>query len=458
MPDVATAPTKNEDAKTARSNAFTYQPETIPIIFVPGVMGTRLEIKSSNSKWDPESTFNMLGWANKSAKTNRQQMAWDHPGAPMQKGDDRSKEELERFYAEVVHSFYVKFLQQLHKLGTNKGFGNVRCPVYAAGYDWRQSNADSAKRVGERVTNVMKRETELQKKEVTQFILISHSMGGLVTRSLLKSNDKLSGKLKAILHVVQPAVGAVVFYRRFFTGAISEYDGSGLTNWTIESIMGTSPAEFATLVSSLRGPMELLPTNALHRMSGENWLHLPKSDTRDVYTIYSDPVSPPGLLNHVAYEKSVKNRPFAVEKTALIESELKKRIAEAKAFHDTLAVGGTLYKHPNTWAIYGAGLATDVGFTYNPPPKWMFWESLDDLDNPVPGVEPQRFKEGDGTVPEFSGAALYRGQEFAPNTVNMKNRQYAAPDVEHGGAFKSPVIRTWINDLLKQILDPAPQK
>lgn len=49
---------------------------------------------------------------------------------------------------------------------------------------------------------------------------VTHSMGGLLTRALLRTHADLAAKTIAAVHVFQPATGAPVFYTRFHTGTV----------------------------------------------------------------------------------------------------------------------------------------------------------------------------------------------------------------------------------------------
>ena len=46
-----------------------------------------------------------------------------------------------------------------------------------------------------------------------------------------------------------------------------------------------------------------------------------------------------------------------------VKNDLMNRVREAKAFHSQLG----LYKHPETWALYGTGNTTDMAIMFDPP-------------------------------------------------------------------------------------------
>ena len=462
----ATSSAKTLPAQTTKKNVYTTKP--LPIIFVPGVMGSRLAFATGN-KWDPESTWEMSHWIFTDQDKLRIEMNHANPATLIQTGDNRKGDELSRYhYGEVVYSFYVKFIKKLHALGMGEqGISGRRCPVYAAGYDWRQSNADSAAKVAERV------QTALSNENAEQFVLISHSMGGLVSRWMLKNNSGLSGKLKAAIHVTQPVLGAVVAYRRFLTGAISEYDGGGVMDRVIETIMGNTPAKYAMIMSGMRGPIELMPNNALKDTQGNPWLKRDGTAVGgDVYTIYQAGSSP-GIFDEAAFIRGKRKdleeeymmassyggsfanmsalerliaqyEPQWTRQAHTIGSDLRSRVGEAKNFHTQLGD----YKHPNTWAVYSTGRKTDVAVSFQSAAK------PEDLDRQIPGVKPDRRDEGDGTVPERSGAALYPGVGRSSGEISKANRQYKVSDVEHAAAFSDATTTQLVIDLLTKILAP----
>ena len=155
----------------------------------------------------------------------------------------------------VAKDFYRGILKFLNGLA----FASADTPVYAAGYDWRQDNLKSGAYVTTKVNEYMGKEG------ASQCILVSHSMGGLVTRSAMQNG--LAGNVLAAIHVFQPATGAAVLYRRFFTGSTSGLDGM-----IMGYLMGDTPEKVVKIVSGLVGPVQLLPTNDYRDTNNQPWL------------------------------------------------------------------------------------------------------------------------------------------------------------------------------------------
>ena len=71
-------------------------------------------------------------------------------------------------------------------------------PVHAMGYNWLQSNGESAKKLAARITGLIKGYKE-RGFDCTKVILVTHSMGGLVARALVHPNyGNLQGSILGV--------------------------------------------------------------------------------------------------------------------------------------------------------------------------------------------------------------------------------------------------------------------
>jgi len=427
-------------------NTNTLAVQKIPIIFVPGVMGTRLSLPRGllSRAWDPDNTAAILQWPLLTADDERVVLEAARPGTiihqPLRasfinpQAQKVEPDQADRNWGEVVSSFYVPFLRFM----TQK-FGLFQTPVYALGYDWRQSNRDSGTEIATRAKDILTKENDAQK-----FILISHSMGGLVTRSMLQNDAALSAKLLGIIHVMQPAVGAAVFYRRIYTGAISPQDGTGVAGAVLNRILGTSGDSFATVVSGLRGPTELMPTpdytedgtagQWMHFFFGNPPVQVAVGGKAVGFQPYREPDHPPGLGAPKTFS------------SVNIADELRNRVNQAEAFHTALG----LFKHPNTWAIYSTGLETDVAFH-------MRQDKSIDLTTGRPA-------RGDGTVPESSARVLFPPSEPGRRLADLCNgdpRLFKVDNVEHAQGMGDSSVQELVKAIVEKILGlrclpPAP--
>jgi pimeloyl-ACP methyl ester carboxylesterase len=271
----------------------------IPVIFVPGVMGSNLigNDKDNNGKtWLLDSNGSMAIWLSRGPKSRKKILrpeAMDvYDGGKLPAGTGLPNEELKRRkWGEVGAMSYAEFLvwlenalndfddtknglrMQLMDMDLGAATGEhpptlaeiglsyrYRFPVYACGYNWLGSNADSAKRLGQRIDEVIARYRR-EKKKVEKVIIVTHSMGGLVARHCSEAHG-YSDKILGIVHGVMPAIGAAAVYRRFKSGTEGDYITS--------EVLGNDAAEMTAVLSSAPGPMQLLPTPEY----GNGWLKI----------------------------------------------------------------------------------------------------------------------------------------------------------------------------------------
>lgn len=490
----------------ARNEENTYNDYPCPIIFVPGVMGTRLdlgEIENQKYSWDPDDTsamktlagglWNILfgAWSSIKPETKRKILNYKIAKGSIIKNDIYEKNPIDselsvkQGYTEVAASFYRKFLVSTHKWFSDF----AKMPVYAFGYDWRQGNFESGKKLQEKILDV------LDKESAKQCIIVTHSMGGYVARVAIKNYPDLQSKVLGVIHCVQPVLGATVLHRRFFTGMqtgiINGYDGSSLspTDLGFSAILGRSPREFGENMSVLEGPTELLPTEgypATIEIIGAN----SRTDRINTNYLYEDyKAFPP------SYGKPLGLYSFR-EHNKDIRADLVEKISRASDFHRWLdgADWKSPYKHPNTFAIAGVDLKTDIGIKFDLSMEWEIrtlignahrgtWFGDDVLHNIPPETVPApeasktmkiqflnqtlpllneeqvkmqvspRKGSGDGTVPEESAWGLFPDEKG--NTLNGENkfdpkihRQLTVSDIEHGDAFNKETISSQVRKLI----------
>jgi hypothetical protein len=334
----------------ARQADNTLDTGTIPIIFAPGIMGSRLHFTAINRYWDPDHMIRRMPyWLTSGAETVRRAFALSNPAVVMSEGDGYTQQQLERGWAGVAKDFYRGLLVHL----SGRRFGAYATPVYAIGYDWRQNNNDSGDAIMRRIAEILEIE------HASRYILLSHSMGGLATRAGLKRNPAVAAKALGVCHIAQPATGAAVAARRMFTGATNAGDGMAMM-----LLLGNNRQKFATIASALPGAIQLLPTQDFTDTNGGPWYSyetfeqpgVVRNWTGMAWDLYVMPQSPPGLL-------APAGSPHAIE--AVPRREMLRRIAEARAFH----LGLGLYKHEETWTFFGDGNTTDTRLHFRLPPQ-----------------------------------------------------------------------------------------
>ncbi|WP_121973509.1 esterase/lipase family protein, partial [Acinetobacter stercoris] len=130
-------------------------------------------------------------------------------------------------------------------------------PVYAMGYNWLQSSEDGAKIVSGKLDVIKK----ALGGRFHKFIIVTHSMGGLLTRRLVQLRDDVAG----VVHGVMPAEGAAAAYRRIVTGS---EDVGALPAY----VLGKNTEHVTAVLANAPGGLELLPSKAYNQ--GKPWLFL----------------------------------------------------------------------------------------------------------------------------------------------------------------------------------------
>ncbi|KAF1712524.1 hypothetical protein CSC70_03150 [Pseudoxanthomonas kalamensis DSM 18571] len=162
---------------------------------------------------------------------------------------------------------------------------HYRFDVWCAGYNWLQSNRQSGLDVRDYIENTVLKYYKDSNIPAEKVILVTHSMGGLVSRALTEIHgyDKVLG----VVSGVQPATGAPAFYHHARCGY------TGLE----QVVLGRNAGEVVAVIANAPGALELAPTFDYN--SGNPWLTLHDTSThkktllpatKDPYTeIYKNP-------------------------------------------------------------------------------------------------------------------------------------------------------------------------
>ncbi|HZU84698.1 MAG TPA: hypothetical protein VE987_17330 [Polyangiaceae bacterium] len=364
----------------------------VPIVFVPGVMGSRIDLPAEGLTWDPDYPLRrMAAWysvfkdgkqttrralsVDRTAATVLTELSGDAQGAIRRNaalraiggaaigGDHLDDDDLTRYYGEVrgwagvPWSKYGLVLTRL-EAALNPDPDNPRRPVYAFGYDWRQSNTDSGMELARFIGDVLGRHSSTAR----DVIVVTHSMGGLVLRGALAHDGFLDAKIRGVVHGAQPSNGAPPCYRRFLTGATPPVDGDDLPSSVINNIQGTTPQQYAYNLSGLPGPLQLLPNHVYQRYFDEgSWMEgLDGSvDLGDVYAIYRRP-GVPGIAGVVAFaQEDCGTR--EERSTHAVTADFARHLQDAEGFHRTVCS----VAHRNTYAVYSTNVNTDRAIRFD---------------------------------------------------------------------------------------------
>ncbi|QLK60065.1 hypothetical protein GE278_04370 [Enterobacteriaceae bacterium Kacie_13] len=433
--------------------------KVIPIIFLPGVMGSNLKKVGSDKKvWhaDMHEGVDALAWTIKAKKERKELLDpvttevdltgkvlySDLEGKMFPTREERGwGSALYKSYGEPLHTLQC-MLNDGHILLDNLINGTRRqtprqlligedlsaekgeealteaevrqsydilFPLHVFGYNWLQSNADSAQHLDRYIRQVLS--IYHGRLAVSKVILITHSMGGLVARHY---SENMSGRenILGIVHGVMPDLGSPAAYRRMKTGE----------RGVVGAVIGADAANLMPVLAQSPGPLQLLPGRAY----GTGWLNIhaskgvmnkPESDPyTEIYLNKSDwwRLCEKELLLDDTAKEWEKYQDRIINKVQLFIEELKGKY------------------HPNTYAFYGASKK-------HPSDDHLIWQQIP-APRPVFGVpvelpvyrhvQGQIFEltssggPGDGTVPVRAGRISFSGI-----------RSLLATEVDHEGAY-----------------------
>ncbi len=438
--------------------------KVIPVIFIPGVMGSNLKNKDNEvwqytskslKKWpfaDPEkrkflldpnttmvddsgSIFNNTADGNKFP--SRRARGW---GSAFYKSYGEALDRLQ-YLLNDDDILTENYFREAQLQTARQRFSGVRIgeepegqiltvpetahghlflyPLHVFGYNWLQSNAESAIRLGKYIEQVLMDYSG--RLAVEKVILVTHSMGGLVARHY---SENMGGQkhILGMVHGVMPDLGSPAAYRRMKTGE----------RGVLGMIIGDSAEKLMPVLAQSPGPLQLLPGKAY----GPGWLRVEGKSSRK-----SLPVEDP-------YEEIYLNKTDwwrLCEQDLLLgdtRSEWAKYentiIRHVKKFIEKL--NGKY--HPQTWLFYGAS-------TDNPSDAFLTWqEQIPDR------IKEQYRARGNGAPPELPPLRTHQlisaatpGDGTVPITAirthSPRIRGVLATNVDHEGAFAvDPVDRT----------------
>lgn len=439
--------------------------KVIPIIFIPGVMGSNL--KNEDGEVWQFSGLSLMKWPFANAKKRKwlldpKATVVDDSGEIFNEGADGKKfpSRRERGWGCAFYKSYGKALDRLQYLLSDddilmdnyfreaqlktarQRFTGVRIgdepaeqvlteeetahghwflyPLHVFGYNWLQSNADSAEKLGAYIRKVLG--DYHGRLAVNKVILVTHSMGGLVARHY---SENMSGQdhILGIVHGVMPDLGSPATYRRMKTGE----------RGIIGTIIGGNAENLMPVLAQSPGPLQLLPGMAY----GPGWLKIEGSSGHQ-----SLPVSDP--YEQIYLDKTAWWR--LCEQDLLLgdmNSEWEAFVYRIKSPVKDFIEGLHGKYHPQTWLFYGAS-------ANNPSDAFLTWKerpvlrSVPVMGYPEPSSPTYRYDAGktfelisagtpgDGTVPVT-----------AIRTKSPRIRGVLATNVDHEGAYAiDPVDRS----------------
>ncbi|BAH46491.1 probable esterase [Brevibacillus brevis NBRC 100599] len=201
---------------TANSYSLYIGDRTIPVILIPGVGGSRLEVEQNGKRseiWlglgdsliginDPKHRRLLSLEPIKPNSIDVQPVARDATIHP-EKDDFYAIEYLSYapFLKELTEQYY-SMVKELEKAGYKK-----HRTLFALPYDWRYSSTKNAKLLKEKI------DAALKASGANQVHLVAHSMGGLLVKETLLSNVSYQRKVNRVVYMGTPFLGSPRAYQ-----------------------------------------------------------------------------------------------------------------------------------------------------------------------------------------------------------------------------------------------------
>lgn len=304
--------TRLTPAADVRQCAILAQPTAvIPVVFLPGIMGTNLMSDTGSKVWRPPNTDGVVpvlgaigqmfayifrGPATRQRMLDPETVQVDGRGAIDTEGSLDKQAARDRGWGALMRSAYHPVMSQMQRRLNNimescellewwnaeaqrvpadygdekvnpaldvddlKHAATFRYEVWGGGYNWLQSNEDSGQDLIDYIEDVVLAHHHSLGEAAEKVILVTHSMGGLVGRSIARLHDY--GKLLGVVHGVMPATGAPATYHHCRCG----YEGVS------QLILGRNAKEVTAIVANAPGALELLPSTDYGE--GRAWLKL----------------------------------------------------------------------------------------------------------------------------------------------------------------------------------------
>jgi len=410
--------TSNIDAGTyfvkvmaARNSGFTpnsyklsLETHTIPVILIPGIGGSRLEVEEygiTQEAWlsigrtvlppynDPHHR-RVLSLMPVDGKSVEVKPRTNGIRVFPERGNEGFTAIEYLTYSDAVPTAHEKSEQYASMVKELKKQGYVQHrTLFAMPYDWRYSSADNAKLLKDKI------DVALRNSKAQQVHLVAHSMGGLLVRETLLSNPSYQSKVNRVIYMGTPFLGSPRAYQAIKFG----YD-FGIVTFVAQT--GKIIAEYAPAV------YELLPSQKY------------VSNTPFLWKKQKDPYSYQDLTGEKHLQLTYE--PLVHQASKLHEKWDNKEI-----------------KVPQ-YSIIGQGHSTLLGYYIEPKRK----DFIPYYDN----------QEGDGTVPYESAnyslkdikkkfyvngehAALPRIPQVIHQVINLLNGNDEASDGVRSSAAKN---------------------
>lgn len=461
------------------------EPVAMPIVFVPGIMGSRLRRSSdpagTKAVWDPDRRANGLWNAWNGAEGKRNALIGTPANAGFRSGFLRvdygevggnlSQRDIDRNWGGLLQTFYGAFVSWMQNTAQQpasgqlpRGCSNVNYEVWAHPYNWTDDNTNSGRDLAATVDSALAGTKEIYDPRgirVLKPVVVTHSMGGLVSRAFTQLHGG-SGKVHGVIHGAMPTDGAPATYKRMLAG----FEGNFGMAWIMRHALGANQRETTATAGNMPGALQLLPNTRHKSVDGStDWL---KCTDRSGSTRWSKPSGNPYAeiyVNQSDWWRLIYRHylnPAGNERAAL--ASFQQQLTKAARLHNSLGPSGF---HPNTRMFY----SDDRGFL-----AWdqVEWRNTGGSETPGPGTTLRN--DNRGTMEWGTNELTQRGTRFdlssryelqepdAPGDATVHSgsgRHVRGPmsvatssGFEHADAFNPREVRTlvaeWLMDMVRE--------
>jgi hypothetical protein len=352
------------DCEVNRTHIFQVVREKVAIVFVPGIMGSRIVNHKNKMIWNTDDAEFMLRTYFRLKPEGRYKLFFSNPLKVASDPTDAHKnypKAQERDWPGVSWRFYGRLLQGIQDWNSPLKV-LLDMPVHAFGYNWLKSNEESGMLLREKILKDLKDH---------KVILVTHSMGGLVARYALggEGGEAIAENVLGVIHCAQPVHGAPDAYHRQICG----FEGSGFFE---SRVLGKSGPDVTAVFPHSPGALQLLPSRHYRTNDGKtSWLHVqdpmdptkyssyPKEDPyeeiylksshRDFWGMIHGEWFQPNPENQSVVDRalSMANQTSDTQEFSGITDRLARYLEKARDFHDTIGD----YAHPRTIQLFSSG-------------------------------------------------------------------------------------------------------
>ena len=359
--------TKNGDGFAIDFTKLIINPKetyTKDIIFIPGIMGTELyELDGSGSKdilWKPEGDDVM----------EIHKLFLNDQGNPLN---------VEIKIGDPLDDYYGKIIRKLRMEGYR---------VHTFGYDWRLDNDYNVTQL-KKFVNGKETDSGKQIKELNNFSIVAHSMGGLITARFIQDEENFD-KVDKVITAGTPYLGAPKSLWTLETGEVS---GEIKESFVMQ--------DFKKLSSRSTSAYQLLPSFRYFNNSSSYYITLKKQKNNFI---------PEHLNDHNLTKTFLNTQTDFLYPNDFISTNPFFNFADK--FHTDLNLS-KIINSDKVYTLVGSDLNTLSNISY-----------LYDENNTLLTKIPEGYLSGDGTVPlkssTINGELLNNHNKFFPETSHAK--------------------------------------